>query len=84
MLILLFAADVAKVFPVGGYGSGFGGHLESLFLPALTIAIGLAPLLSAACARASSRCSSPTTSRRRARRACRSGGCSSATRCATP
>jgi peptide/nickel transport system permease protein len=45
MLILLLAADVTKIFPVGGYGHGFGGHLWSLFLPGLTIAIGLAPLL---------------------------------------
>jgi len=45
MLILLFAADVTKIFPVGGYGHGFVGHLESMFLPGLTIAIGLAPLL---------------------------------------
>jgi peptide/nickel transport system permease protein len=45
MLLLLFAADVWKVFPAGGYGDGFLGHLESMFLPALTVAIGTAPLL---------------------------------------
>ena len=45
MLILLFAADVWKIFPVGGYGDGFFGHLESMFLPALTVAIGTVPLL---------------------------------------
>ena len=45
MLLLLFAADVWKVFPAGGYGEGFLGHLESMFLPALTVAIGTAPLL---------------------------------------
>jgi peptide/nickel transport system permease protein len=46
MLIILFAAgDVWKVFPVGGYGNGFRGHLDSMFLPALTVAIGTAPLL---------------------------------------
>jgi peptide/nickel transport system permease protein len=46
MLITLFAAgDVWKVFPVGGYGHGFIGHLDSMFLPALTVAIGTAPLL---------------------------------------
>jgi peptide/nickel transport system permease protein len=45
MLILLLAADVFKIFPVGGYGSGPVGHLDSLFLPALTIAIGIAPIL---------------------------------------
>jgi peptide/nickel transport system permease protein len=46
MLIILFASgDVWKVFPVGGYGTSFTGHLDSLFLPALTVAIGTAPLL---------------------------------------
>jgi len=45
MLILLFAAQVWKVFPVGGYGNGVSGHLVSMFLPALTVAIGTVPLL---------------------------------------
>jgi peptide/nickel transport system permease protein len=45
MLITLLAADVVKWFPVGGYGNGFTGHLDSMFLPALTVAIGTAPLL---------------------------------------
>lgn len=45
MLVLVFAAEVFHIFPVGGYGHGALGHLESLFLPALTIAIGIAPIL---------------------------------------
>ena len=45
MLILLLAADVFHLFPVGGYGHGVLAHLESLFLPALTIAIGIAPIM---------------------------------------
>ncbi len=45
MLILLLAADVWPIFPVGGYGDGFLGHLKSMFLPALTVAIGTVPLL---------------------------------------
>jgi peptide/nickel transport system permease protein len=45
MLLLLLAADVWKVFPAGGYGSGLWGHAVSMFLPALTVAIGTAPLL---------------------------------------
>ena len=45
MLILLLAAGSHKIFPVGGYGSGVGGHLWSMFLPALTVAIGTVPLL---------------------------------------
>jgi peptide/nickel transport system permease protein len=43
MLILLLALKV-HVFPVGGWGSGLGGHLRSSVLPALTIAIGIAPI----------------------------------------
>jgi peptide/nickel transport system permease protein len=32
-------------FPVTGYGSGIAGHLRSMFLPSLTVAIGLAPVV---------------------------------------
>jgi peptide/nickel transport system permease protein len=45
MLILLFSAQVFTIFPVSGYGQGFLGHMVSMFLPALTVAIGTAPLL---------------------------------------
>ena len=45
MLLLLLAAGGPKLFPVGGYGEGVLGHLVSMFLPALTVAIGTAPLL---------------------------------------
>jgi peptide/nickel transport system permease protein len=45
MLLLLLAADVWPVFPVGGYGNGIGGHVVSMFLPSLTVAVGTAPLL---------------------------------------
>src|SRR6185312_1601209 len=34
-----------RLFPVGGYGTGVLGHLHSLFLPALTVALGISPLL---------------------------------------
>ena len=34
-----------RIFPVSGYGTGFGGHLVSLFLPSLTVAIALAPVV---------------------------------------
>jgi peptide/nickel transport system permease protein len=44
MLILLFALKL-KLFPVSGYGDGFTGHLRSMFLPSLTIAIALSPIL---------------------------------------
>jgi peptide/nickel transport system permease protein len=44
MLVLIFGLDLG-VFPVSGYGSGFFGHLDSLFLPALTIALGFSAIL---------------------------------------
>lgn len=44
MLALIFGIDLG-LFPVTGYGSGFFGHLSSLFLPALTIALGFAAIL---------------------------------------
>jgi peptide/nickel transport system permease protein len=34
-----------RIFPVSGYGTGFGGHLLYLFLPSLTVAIALAPVV---------------------------------------
>ena len=44
ILILVLALRV-HAFPVGGYGVGAAGHLRSMFLPSLTIAIAVAPLL---------------------------------------
>jgi peptide/nickel transport system permease protein len=34
-----------RIFPVSGYGTGIGGHLLYLFLPSLTVAIALAPVV---------------------------------------
>ena len=45
MLLLLFGLHLGRLFPVGGYGNGFIGHLHSMFLPALTVALGISPLL---------------------------------------
>jgi len=45
MLLLAFALHLGRLFPVGGYGSGFFGPLHSMFLPALTVALGISPLL---------------------------------------
>jgi peptide/nickel transport system permease protein len=44
MLILLFALKLGW-FPVGGFGEGFTGHLRSMFLPSLTVALAIAPIL---------------------------------------
>jgi peptide/nickel transport system permease protein len=34
-----------RLFPVTGYGAGLVGHLHSMFLPALTVAIALCPVV---------------------------------------
>jgi peptide/nickel transport system permease protein len=44
ILILLFALN-AHIFPVGGFGTTFPDHLESMVLPGLTIALAISPLL---------------------------------------
>jgi peptide/nickel transport system permease protein len=45
MLLLAFALHAGRFFPVGGYGVGVTGHLRSMFLPGLTVALGIAPIL---------------------------------------
>jgi peptide/nickel transport system permease protein len=44
MLMLAFSIHF-KIFPISGSGEGFGGTLRALFLPALTIAVAMAPML---------------------------------------
>jgi peptide/nickel transport system permease protein len=44
ILVLLFGLKW-RLFPVSGYGTGVGGHLYHLFLPALTIALGFGAIL---------------------------------------
>jgi peptide/nickel transport system permease protein len=44
MLILLFALKV-RLFPVSGFGVGPLGHLRSIVLPGLTVALALTPIL---------------------------------------
>ncbi len=34
-----------RLFPVSGYGNGIVGHLHSMFLPSLTVAIALCPVI---------------------------------------
>jgi peptide/nickel transport system permease protein len=44
--LLIYAFGIRlKVFPVSGYGDGFGGHLWAMFLPSLTVAVALAPVI---------------------------------------
>jgi len=44
VLLILFSLKLG-LFPVSGWGEGFVGHLHHLFLPALSIAIALSPIL---------------------------------------
>lgn len=44
LLILLLSLKI-PLFPVAGYGTGFLGHLHSLFLPALTLSLAHTALL---------------------------------------
>ncbi len=44
LLIYAFAITF-RLFPVSGYGTGVAGHLRSMFLPSLTVAIALAPVV---------------------------------------
>ncbi len=45
LVLIQYVAIEARLLPAAGYGSGFTGHLESLFLPSLTIAAMLTPLV---------------------------------------
>lgn len=45
MMFLQFFAVKYRIFPVSGYGDGFFGHLESLFLPALSLALAVSSLM---------------------------------------
>ncbi len=44
LMLRLFSVDLG-LFPVSGFGTGFTGHLHHLFLPAVSIAIWLIPVL---------------------------------------
>lgn len=45
VMLLLFFAVTLGWFPVGGYGQTFAQHLWYLFLPALTLAISVSPVI---------------------------------------
>ncbi|TXG83578.1 MAG: ABC transporter permease [Thermomicrobiales bacterium] len=44
MMLLQLLAVKYRLFPVAGYGDGFFGHLHSLFLPAISLALAIAAL----------------------------------------
>jgi peptide/nickel transport system permease protein len=45
ILLLTYFSIRLQLFPVAGYGDGWREHLHHLFLPALTIALSIAPLI---------------------------------------
>jgi peptide/nickel transport system permease protein len=45
MMLLQFFAVKYHIFPVSGYGEDFLGHLRSLFLPALSLALAVSSIL---------------------------------------
>ena len=45
ILLLILLSVKIGAFPVSGYGDGLMGHLYHLFLPALTIALSIVPIL---------------------------------------
>jgi peptide/nickel transport system permease protein len=46
VLLLLFALNLGQLFPVGDYGQGgFPDHLYHMILPAVTVALAIAPIL---------------------------------------
>ncbi len=45
VLLILWLGVKVPVFPIQGYGSGFGGHVSHLFLPAITLAIPFSTVL---------------------------------------
>jgi peptide/nickel transport system permease protein len=47
-LALILQTELAvryRLFPVTGYGSGFAGHLHSMFLPSFVVAVALCPVV---------------------------------------
>jgi peptide/nickel transport system permease protein len=45
LILVEYVAIGTGIFPAAGFGEGFAGHVESLFLPSLTIAAAIVPLV---------------------------------------
>jgi peptide/nickel transport system permease protein len=45
LILIQYLAIENRILPAAGYGEGFVGHLESMFLPSLTVAVGIIPLV---------------------------------------
>jgi peptide/nickel transport system permease protein len=44
IFMIVFSREL-DLFPVSGYGTGFGGHLYHLFMPSLTVALSMSAIL---------------------------------------
>lgn len=44
LLLLLFGLQM-KLFPIAGWGEGFVGHLQALFLPSFVVGVTMTPML---------------------------------------
>jgi ABC-type dipeptide/oligopeptide/nickel transport system permease component len=45
ILLVEWLAVRTGLFPPSGFGTGFFGHVQSMFLPSVTVALGVSPLL---------------------------------------
>jgi peptide/nickel transport system permease protein len=45
LILQTFLAVKLRLFPVTGYGAGLSGHVQSMFLPSLTVAVALCPVV---------------------------------------
>jgi peptide/nickel transport system permease protein len=45
LILQTLLAVKLRLFPVTGYGTGLSGHLQSMFLPSLTVAVALCPVV---------------------------------------
>lgn len=45
VLLIVWLGLHAQLFPVAGFGTGFGGHVRSMFLPSLTVALWFSAIL---------------------------------------
>ena len=52
IILILLVALPTGLFPVGGFGTTVPEHLHSIVLPAITLAIAIAPIQIRACGRA--------------------------------
>ena len=74
IILILLVALPTGLFPVGGFGETTAEHLHSIILPAITLAIAVAPIQIRALRASVIGCWDPITSRPPARSGYRPGG----------